>query len=103
MVAYRSQGNTMRVISVYAPLVTGTYKVSWDPVCAHTTIVHVRRTTRGYMQLIQPGVGMLIMRAYEGSTFADYMRILNDDECIPGSMGNRHPKGRWHGVTKVVV
>ncbi len=92
----------MQTISVYTPITPGTHRVVWhegEPVI----LVHVRRTTHGYMQLTQPGVGVLIMRACKGSNFADYMRVLNDDECTPGSMGSRHPQGRWHGVTKVVV
>lgn len=91
----------MQVISVYTPITPGTYHVAWVDGGA-ATLVHVYRSQQG-THLNQPGVGTLIMHACTGSTFADHMRILSDDECPPGLACHRQPLGRWAGITKVVA
>ena len=93
--------SNMQSISVYTHIIPGTHHVAWqegDPII----LVHVHRSQQG-THLCMPGVGTLIMHQCVGSCFADYMRILLDDECTPGLACHRDPKGRWQGITKVVV
>ncbi len=90
-----------QTISVYAPITPGTHHVSWGGVSL-PSLVHVHRSEQG-THLVQPGVGTLIMQQCTGSTFADYMRILSDDECPAVRASQRDTNGRWQGITKVVV
>lgn len=89
--------------SVYSQLQTGTRHVRWDRDGTPVTVVVYHYGNGGALhKLTIPGTGYIIMHACKRTTYADFMRILLDDECPAMAAARREPGGRWQGITKVL-